>query len=94
MPPLHWPTFAPPLTPGDLVVIDSSGVTINGQLLPNSQQQSRPELAVIAPGAYRVAEGKLWLVSSLHPNSFDSRYFGLIRADAVRGEAIPVLVRR
>jgi conjugative transfer signal peptidase TraF len=78
--------------PGDWVFVDGAGVTVNGQLLPNSQRQSRPGLAAIAPGAYRVGEGDLWVVSSLHLHSFDSRYFGAIRAAAVRGEAIPILV--
>jgi conjugative transfer signal peptidase TraF len=90
-----WPLLKPVAAlPGDLVVIDSSGVTINGQLVPNSQRHSRPGLAAIASGAYRVGEGELWVVSSLHPHSFDSRYFGPIRAAAVGGEAVPILVRR
>jgi conjugative transfer signal peptidase TraF len=88
-----WPLLKPVAAlPGDLVVIDSAGITINGQLVPNSQRQSRRGLAAIAPGSYRVGEGELWVVSSLHTHSFDSRYFGPIHAAAVRGEAIPVLV--
>jgi conjugative transfer signal peptidase TraF len=78
--------------PGDWVFVDGAGVTVNGQLLPNSQRQSRSGLAAIAPGAYRVGEGELWVVSSLHSESFDSRYFGPIRAAVIRGEAIPVLI--
>jgi conjugative transfer signal peptidase TraF len=90
-----WPLLKPVAAiPGDWVFVDGAGVTVNGQLLPNSQRQSRPWLAAIAPGTYRVGEGELWVVSSLHPHSFDSRYFGPIRADAVRGEAIPVMVDR
>ena len=88
-----WPLLKPVAAiPGDVVLIDSAGVTINGKLLPNSQRQTRPGLAAIAPGTYRVGEGELWVVSSLHPNSFDSRYFGPISVDAIRGGAIPVLV--
>jgi conjugative transfer signal peptidase TraF len=90
-----WPLLKPVAAlPGDLVVINSSGIAINGRLLPNSQQQSRPGLTGVAPGSYQVGDGQLWVVSSLHPHSFDSRYFGPIRADAVRGEAIPFIVRR
>jgi conjugative transfer signal peptidase TraF len=90
-----WPLLKPVVAiPGDLVFVDSAGVSVNGQLLPNSQRQDRPGLVVVAPGNYRVGEGELWVVSSLHPRSFDSRYFGPIRADAVRGEAIPVMVDR
>jgi conjugative transfer signal peptidase TraF len=88
-----WPLLKPVAAiPGDWVFVDSAGVTVNGQLLPNSQRQDRPGLVVMAPGTYRVGEGELWVVSCSHPHSFDSRYFGPIHAAAVRGEAIPILI--
>ncbi len=42
------------------------------------------------PQCRPLAEGELFLLSSTNPASFDSRYFGPIRADAVIGVAHPV----
>ncbi|MCC6708033.1 MAG: S26 family signal peptidase [Gammaproteobacteria bacterium] len=42
------------------------------------------------PQCRPLAEGELFLLSSTNPASFDSRYFGPIRADAVIGAAHPV----
>lgn len=38
----------------------------------------------------RLDQGELFLLSATHPASFDSRYFGPIRADAVLGSAQPL----
>lgn len=37
-----------------------------------------------------LAEGELFLLSNTHPASFDSRYFGPVRASAVIGSAQPL----
>lgn len=38
----------------------------------------------------RLADGELFLLSTTHPTSFDSRYFGPIQASAVLGTAQPI----
>ncbi len=42
------------------------------------------------PHCRRLDEGELFLLSATHPASFDSRYFGPIRVDAVLGYAQPL----
>jgi conjugative transfer signal peptidase TraF len=73
---------------GDTVEVSTSGVTVNGKLLPNSSsrpfdRQNRP-LAHWSFGTYRVAVGTVWVISSFNSRSFDSRYFGPIRISSVR----------
>jgi conjugative transfer signal peptidase TraF len=41
-------------------------------------------------GCRALSEDELWLLSPDHPDSFDSRYFGPLRRDAVLGIAHPV----
>lgn len=79
--------------PGDVIEY-SDGFTVNGLKLPNSQI-----LALDLDGAqlpiFRrlvVPEGKLWLMSSYSGLSFDSRYFGFINSNSIRGIADPLLV--
>jgi type IV secretory pathway protease TraF len=38
----------------------------------------------------RLAHGELFLMSNTHPASFDSRYFGPVRASDVIGSAQPI----
>ena len=41
-------------------------------------------------GTFTVPAGRVWLVSSYNPYSFDSRYFGPVALSAVRGVARPL----
>jgi conjugative transfer signal peptidase TraF len=65
--------------PGDAVELTRQGVFVNGQLLPNSRPMNKTgkgqKLNPIF-GRFMVQPGTVWLVSSYHPQSFDSRYFG------------------
>src|SRR5580698_2626507 len=67
---------------GDVVVLSKSGLQVNGVLLRNTAPRSQDSKARLLPhypfGIYRVSSGTIWVASSYHPLSFDSRYFGPI----------------
>jgi conjugative transfer signal peptidase TraF len=82
--------------PGDTVRVDREGLRVNGVLLAHTQAlQKDPRgraLPHLAPGEYRVEPGEIWLVSTCHPGSFDSRYLGALDASRVRGTVVPLWV--
>ena len=66
-------------TPGDTVVLDSAGVWVGGDLLPNSaplftDRSGRP----LSPrvGRHVLGPGEYWLFSNRVATSIDSRYVG------------------
>jgi type IV secretory pathway protease TraF len=79
-------------TAGDLVVASAAGVAVNGRLIQDSAPVGNDSSTEIPFGAYRLARGELWLLSTRHPRSFDSRYFGAIKRTTVRAKARPLLV--
>ncbi|TXI39694.1 MAG: conjugative transfer signal peptidase TraF [Nitrosomonas sp.] len=66
---------------GDTVLIDETGITVNGQLLPNSMPIRADAYGAALP-QYRfnavLGESEYLLLSDLNPHSFDARYFGVI----------------
>jgi conjugative transfer signal peptidase TraF len=83
---------------GDTVSVSPDGVRVNGRLLPNSAPRNtdaagRP-LSPWRFGTYNVQPGKVWVLSSYHPRSFDSRYFGPIPESAIRERLTPLLILR
>ena len=73
---------------GDSVEVSALGISVNGTLLHNTAPLSadtkgRP-LAAWPSGHYVVAPGTIWVASSYHPGSFDSRYFGPVATAAIR----------
>jgi conjugative transfer signal peptidase TraF len=83
--PLLKPIIA---TAGDTVELSGEGIRVNGRLLPNTAPQrvdtAGRTLAAWPPGTYPVAFGTIWVASTYHAKSFDSRYFGPISAGQVR----------
>lgn len=83
--PLLKPVIA---KPGDTVVLSPLGLQVNGVLLSNTAPRSRDSrgrpLAHFPFGTYQVRSDSVWVASSYHPLSFDSRYFGPIPMDAIR----------
>ena len=81
--------------PGDVVVLSKSGIQVNGVLLRNTAPRSQDSKARLLPhypfGAYRVSSGAIWVASTYHPLSFDSRYFGPISTTIVRHRLKPFL---
>ena len=89
--PLLKPVIA---RPGDTVMVSADGISVNGQRLPNTKPRQfdsagRP-LAAWPSGIYSVAFATIWVVSTYHPNSFDSRYFGPISISLIRHRLRPL----
>jgi conjugative transfer signal peptidase TraF len=80
--------------PGDMVRIDSDGVYVNGVRWPDSvpllHDDEGRALQPYPFGVYRVAAGRLWVMSN-HPRGFDSRYFGPVPAAGVISRLQPLL---
>jgi len=84
--------------PADVVELSAKGMSVNGQLLPNSAPLATDTAGRPLPhwpfGKYVVAPGTLWVASSYNPRSFDSRYFGPVKASQVREHVRPLLTAR
>lgn len=82
---------------GDTVENSELGVAVNGKLLRNTAPLSRDSkgrpLVHFPFGTYRVEADMVWVVSSFHPRSFDSRYFGPISVPAIRERLKPFLTQ-
>ena len=80
---------------GDVVELSARGVSVNGTLLANTaplSKDSKGRLLGAWPfGRYCVTPGSVWVASSHHPHSFDSRYFGPISTAAIRHRLKPFL---
>lgn len=81
--------------PGDLVNLSRDGIAVNGHLLPNTSPRASDSLGrplrAWSFGTYSVAVGTVWVASSYHPRSFDSRYLGPIRTTSIRSHVRPLL---
>ena len=78
------------------VNVSAAGVAVNGAPIASTAQRAedsagRP-LESVAAGIYQVARGEVWILSAHDPRSFDSRYFGPVPVESIRGEARPVWV--
>jgi len=83
---------------GDIVGLSATGMAVNGRLLANTaplvkDSAGRP-LSHWPFGRYVVAPGTVWVASSYSPRSFDSRYFGPVKASQVREHVRPLLTAR
>lgn len=83
---------------GDTVVLSADGIRVNGRLLANTAPQhadtaGRPLVGWPA-GIYQVSSDVVWVASTYHPNSFDSRYFGPVSVRAIRHRLKPLWVLR
>ena len=73
---------------GDAVELSARGMSVNGVLLPNTAPLAKDtegrRLEAWPFGQYIVAPGTIWVASSYHPRSFDSRYFGPLSTASIR----------
>jgi conjugative transfer signal peptidase TraF len=73
---------------GDVVDLSVRGISVNGVLLANTAPLSKDtkgrSLEPWRFGCFRVAPGTVWVASSYHSRSFDSRYFGPVYTTAIR----------
>ncbi len=77
--------------PGDRVALGPSGIRVNGIAVPYTRRDPNAPagLIAIAYGDYRVPVGFAWFVGT-SVDSWDSRYYGPIPLDGVRGVAQPI----
>lgn len=80
---------------GDVVEVSARGMSVNGVVLPNTAPLSKDTkgrpLEAWPFGSYVVAPETVWVASSYHPRSFDSRYFGPLSTAAIRAHVKPFL---
>ena len=73
---------------GDAVELSGRGISVNGLLLPNTAPLSKDTkgrpLTAWPFGWYSLTPGTVWVASSYHSRSFDSRYFGPVYTTAIR----------
>ena len=77
----------------DRITLSDAGVTVNGQLLPNSSIPN--ENANVWPRYHltqlRLKSDEVLVMGEHHLHSFDSRYFGPLRLSQIRSVIVPVL---
>jgi conjugative transfer signal peptidase TraF len=78
---------------GDVVELTPESVIVNGTPIAQSRTQEQDRAGRVLPhvawGRYVLTEGELWVMSTAHPASWDSRYFGPIRAETVIATVVP-----
>ncbi|MBN9661633.1 MAG: conjugative transfer signal peptidase TraF [Acidobacteria bacterium] len=84
--------------PGDLVIVSTEGLVVNGHLLPKTypvafDASGRP-LKAWPPGMYGVREDTVWVASTYNAGSYDSRYMGPIQTSQIRRRLRPLWLFR
>lgn len=78
---------------GDVVDVTPEAVRVNGEPIAQSHTQNQDRAGRALPhvpwGRYVLRAGELWVMSTYHPLSWDSRYFGPIRAESVIATVVP-----
>ena len=98
--PGHYQTLLKPVaaTEGDWVTVRPQGIQVNHRWLKNSalfkQDGQGRTMNGMPLGHYQVKPGEVWLISTHHPLSFDSRYFGPVPIRQIQGLARPVWIRQ
>ena len=84
-------------TAGDRVAITGQGVTVNGELVPDSApRQADPSGRPMpfGPAEYTLGASQVLLMSNYSPLSFDGRYFGPVDGSSIVGVLRPLLTYR
>ena len=64
---------------GDVVSVSDDGITTKDGFYPAPRKKvstKGTDLNPIKPGTYKVSPGKVWVLSTFNPSSYDSRYYG------------------
>ena len=82
---------------GDIVTLDTLGLSVNGRLLPNTEPRledsaGRP-MRHYPFGGYSVAAGEVWVASCYDARSMDSRYYGPIAIASIRLHLRPLFIQ-
>lgn len=75
-------------TPGDDISVSSKGIIVNNNYLPNTQKAYADVFGNHLTGANirKILDKDEYLVASFKENSFDSRYFGIVRKKEIIGK--------
>lgn len=79
----------------DAVMIDVSGVWVNGNLLAFSKPLDKDPFGRALPFEFLVKvldESEVLLMSDVNPESFDGRYFGVVNKEQIKEVISPVFV--
>jgi conjugative transfer signal peptidase TraF len=80
---------------GDIVEVSPVGLVVNGHSVPNTAAINTDtkgrQLTSWPSGRYVVQAGTIWVASSHHPRSFDSRHFGPIATWTIRDRVKPLM---
>jgi conjugative transfer signal peptidase TraF len=73
----EWEPLLKPVIaiPGDRIALSATGITVNGQAIPDSARMALVA-GEIPTGSYSLEGEDIWVLSTAHPRSLDSRYFG------------------
>jgi conjugative transfer signal peptidase TraF len=81
---------------GDSVETGPDGIAVNGRLLPHTAplrlDGKGRRLTAWPFGRYRVEAGTIWVASTYHRGSYDSRYIGPISVTQIRRRLKPLWV--
>jgi conjugative transfer signal peptidase TraF len=81
---------------GDHVEMTPVGIKVNGALLPKTAPLAKDALSrPLMPwpcGIYQVEPGTVWVASTYHRGSYDSRYMGPISVSQIRQRLKPLWV--
>ncbi len=72
---------------GQTVDLRDDGVAVDGRLLVEPYTYAKPTTTGSVPLPVVVPAGQVWLMGDNRPESGDSRYFGPVRLNTVRGRA-------
>jgi len=77
--------------PDDRVRLAADGIRVNGMLVANTRRNPKAPAGLVAIeyGSYRVPPGFAWFAGT-SVDSWDSRYYGAIPLDSLRGVAQPI----
>jgi conjugative transfer signal peptidase TraF len=77
--------------PGGRISLSETSITVNGRAVPGSARMPL-DVGEIPAGSYNLKADEVWVISTSHPRSLDSRYFGAISQSRIEGIARPVWV--
>lgn len=82
--------------PGDEVKVSAEGLAVNDVPSPHTNPLPVDDLGrqmqAVPSGVYSVGRDQVWVIGDADPRSYDSRYYGAVHIDYLRGRAIPFFV--
>ncbi|UUS62520.1 MULTISPECIES: signal peptidase I [unclassified Acinetobacter] len=82
--------------PGDRVEIKGTKIFVNEKFIAERLERDGygKHIESVKPGIYNVKAGEYWMISTYNKASFDSRYFGAIKAEKIKYSLVPLFVNK